>query len=121
MTSCANCTAAAVYLVNNKGAENQAFCEKHLPWFINRRALGDKVIRLDVVPPAPASTYTEEPAPVAEVKEEPKKSSKKKAEVTPEPEAEVEDRADSSEASAPVSSKGDETDGSVSTGASEPA
>jgi hypothetical protein len=117
MTSCANCTTAAVYLVNNKGAENQAFCEKHLPWFINRRALGDKVQRLDAFP-EPVVVVTEVPyvAP-----EEPKKPSKKKVEVTPEPEAQVEDRADSSEASAPVSSESDETDGSISSGASEPA
>jgi hypothetical protein len=124
MTSCANCSDLAVYLVKNAGAEDQVFCEKHLPWFINRRALGDKVQKLDLVP-APKSEVIEEPfvPPVEEPAKETKKASKKKAEktVVDTTEVQVEDRADSDETSTPVSSESDETDGSVSSGASEPA
>ena len=37
MPKCLNCENPAAYVIQNDAAGDQAFCDVHLPWFINKK------------------------------------------------------------------------------------
>lgn len=37
MPICLNCANPAAYVIQNEAAGDQAFCDTHLPWFINKK------------------------------------------------------------------------------------
>ena len=43
MPVCLNCENPAAYVIQNDAAGDQAFCDAHLPWFINRKKFPDNV------------------------------------------------------------------------------
>ncbi len=52
MAKCNNCALNAVYAVHYSASKDQLFCEKHLPWTINKHSINGNgnVTRLDVAP-----------------------------------------------------------------------
>ena len=43
MPKCLNCENPAAYVIQNNAAGDQAFCDVHLPWFVNKKKLPDNV------------------------------------------------------------------------------
>jgi hypothetical protein len=76
MPKCDNCSADAVYAIDDPGANTQDFCDKHLPRFYRSRAIAGYLKRWDA--PTPVEEIVETVAePVTE--DTPKKRTRKKA------------------------------------------
>jgi hypothetical protein len=76
MAKCVNCDMYADYVVDHTGAASQTFCEKHLPWHINKKKLPAHVKNITAQPivtpvvevpvvEVPAEPVVEEVKPVA--------------------------------------------------------
>ena len=81
MAKCDNCNTYAEYIVEHSVTNAQAFCEKHLPWHINRKKLGDNIKRIADIVPTPIIESTPEVVEVEEpiVDLKPKKTNNKRA------------------------------------------
>jgi hypothetical protein len=78
MAKCANCNAYADYAIDHTGADSQNYCDKHLPWHINKKKLPAHVKNI-TAQPIVAPVVVEAPAPVEPVVEETKPAPKPKA------------------------------------------
>jgi hypothetical protein len=71
MPICLNCENPAAYVIQNEAAGDQAFCDAHLPWFVNKKKFPANVKKVTDLIKKP-EPVVEVPAVVAEpVVEEP--------------------------------------------------
>ncbi len=59
MPICLNCANPAAYVIQNEAAGDQAFCDTHLPWFINKKKFPANVKKV--------TDLFKKPEPVVEV------------------------------------------------------
>jgi hypothetical protein len=50
MAKCANCNLYAEYVIEHTGADSQTYCDKHLPWHVNRKKLPPHVKNITAQP-----------------------------------------------------------------------
>lgn len=86
MPKCLNCENPAAYVIQNDAAGDQAFCDVHLPWFVNKKKLPAHVKKVTDLFKKPEPVI-EAPVVVEEVVEAPVAVEEVKVEEAPKPKA----------------------------------